>query len=159
MEPLALSQLVNQCIMGYIDQYNLLELKSETKISMIEWLIEFKTTRRLYAILTESQLIELYEEIRNDEKKFDFMIQLTIYLRLNLGENYYKQWVNELLFSYDLWDYKGLLDDETYLRMPKRDDLEVLLRYPWFVTLLSFVNLNVHHKEFIHQLKRIYDAR
>jgi len=157
MEQFELIEKINKIIIQYLGQYNLIEINNESKISIYQWLLEFKTSRRIYAILTESQLIEIYEEIRKDEKKFDFLMQLTIFLRLNLGNELYNQWVDEILFSYNLWEYKGLIDEETYERMPKLNNLKTLIQYPWYITLISFVNFNINQLEFINQLKRIYN--
>lgn len=140
-------ELVQRCVKR---RYTSL-LSDDAKAEILTLLFFVQSDVRLNQLATDTQLLELWETIRESESKVDFLLGLTQELYFQLGADGWAPLQESLANSFTMiYEASISLDDpvggELLERMSNREFLKLNLGlYPWLVTLMviEMIDLDV----------------
>ena len=135
--------LLEEILNRKLEEAKLLSISEDPLIDTLrELLVYLKVDIRLYAISTEAQLSQLWDYFRQSEARLDFLLEVTAEWYFRLGGPVFDQIVKALGSAYGHQSALGVLDEDTYHRLPQSAKLTTLLAdNHWFVTLHFLITL------------------
>lgn len=111
-------------------------IQSKNYSSIQELILYLKYDVRFYVLSSDIQIGELWDYVRSDEAKLDFVMEYYTELVFRLKDVDYHYLETQLIKSYTQYTLKGEMDEDTYHRLPSRKELEQWIKAnPWLIVL------------------------
>jgi hypothetical protein len=120
-----------------LEEAHVFALASTVRLEAIkEILLYLKLDVRLYAIMDAPQVETLWEHFRDNESRLDILMELTTEWLLRLGVSQFEALLEALSVSYSYQSKPGVMDSDTFHRLPTPIKLQSLFKEnPWLATL------------------------